>query len=806
MMKKSCFFIFLLVIQITGNAQGLLVRNPAKGFTIWMPAPSFEQALLLGNGEMGAMVFGHPHNETIIVNHCALYLPTTYPFKPIDQAGRLTEIRELLLRGKGTEAALIPVEQSKQEGYPGQIWNDPYIPAFDLLIQTQTDNIDQYQRSLDFETGEALISWKQNGTLIERRQFISRTDSLLVIQIKASKPVSVTFELKQRPVNWDQWNYINENIKYTRIATDSNQLYYSCEFVRQWQPNIIGYNGVGLLKATDGKISRKGNALHIEKATQILFFVKVKPYYFGGYSNKEALASTVKSIPGDYQQLLASHVSIHKELFNRVQLNLNGTAADYLMDGEVMMQQAKERFSPAFVEKQFYAARYNILSATGKNLPNLQGIWGNSWTPPWASDYTHNGNLPTAISSFLSSDMPELMNSFFDYHDARLPYYRDNAQKLYNCRGIIVSSHTSSHGWNVHFDKTWCMTFWIGGAAWASHFYYDYWLYTQDKQFLAERAYPFMKEAALFYEDFLTEGSDGKWVFNPSYSPENNPANNPSQAVVNATMDVALAKELFRNLLSAGIVLNEKKEQMQKWSQILAKMPAYQTDSTGAFREWLWPGYQENHYHRHISQLYGMYDLIDPEIAQDPELWKGIQKTLEERMKVRRNDQGGIMVFGLVQMAWVAANLGDAAMTEEIIHWLSAQYWSNSLATYHDPNGLFNMDLSGGFQTAIIKTLVYSEPGFIHILPAKPASWETGSISGILARNQVSVNQLSWTPEKVILKLQSPIGQKIKLKGPSKSASVWVNNKTKTFEEKNKTVEVTLKASEELKIEINLNN
>ncbi|HCC29689.1 MAG TPA: alpha-L-fucosidase, partial [Marinilabiliales bacterium] len=128
------------------------------------------------------------------------------------------------------------------------------------------------------------------------------------------------------------------------------------------------------------------------------------------------------------------------------------------------------------------------------------------------------------------------------------------------------------------------------------------------------------------------------------------------------------------------------------------------------------------------------------------------------------------------------------------------------LATYHDPNGLFNMDLSGGFQTAIIKTLVYSEPGFIHILPAKPASWETGSISGILARNQVSVNQLSWTPEKVILKLQSPIGQKIKLKGPSKSASVWVNNKTKTFEEKNKTVEVTLKASEELKIEINLNN
>lgn len=806
-MKQFIFLLILFsILKIDSIAQGLLVRNPAKSFTSWMPAPSFEQALLLGNGEMGAMVYGHPHNETIIINYGALYLPTTYPYKPVNQSVKLDEIRKLILEGNGTEAALIPVEQSKQEGYPGQIWNDPYIPAFDLLIQSSPENIEHYQRSLNFETGEALVSWTQQNTRFERLQFVSRADSVLVVQMTATKPFAAFLEFKQRPVNWDQWAYINEHIKSTQISASKKQLNYTCEFAKQWEPNIIGYDGVGLLKSTDGMVTQKGNTLVIENATQILFFVKVKPFYYGQSSDKTNLSAQLEHLPGDINLLKKRHESIHKELFNRIQLNLNGPADDYLMDGEVMMQQAKERFSPAFVEKQFYAARYNILSATGKNLPNLQGIWGNSWTPPWASDYTHDGNLPVAVSSFLCSNLPELMQPFFDYHNKLLPYYRDNAQKLYNCRGIMVPGHTSSHGWNVHFDKTWCLTFWTGGAAWASHFYYDYWLYTLDKTFLAERAYPFMKEAALFYEDFMTLGSDGKWVFNPSYSPENNPANNPSQAVVNATMDVALAKELFRNLIAAGKVLNESKSQIQKWTTVLEKMPAYETDSTGAFREWLWPGYHENHNHRHISQLYGMYDRIDPEIAQNPELWKGVKKTVEERMKVRRNDQGGIMVFGLVQMAWVAANLGDAALTEDIIHWLSSQYWSNSLATYHDPNGLFNMDLSGGFQTTVIKTLIYSEPGYIWVLPAKPASWETGTIEGIQARNQITIHQLTWNPEKVTLVIESPFDQKVTVKIPDKSISFLLNNKLMPVDTKENTIIITLKRAEKQKVEFILSN
>jgi hypothetical protein len=234
---------------------------------------------------------------------------------------------------------------------------------------------------------------------------------------------------------------------------------------------------------------------------------------------------------------------------------------------------------------------------------------------------------------------------------------------------------------------------------------------------------------------------------------------------------------------------------------MLAKMPAYEVDSTGALREWLWPGYQENHHHRHVSHLYGMYEIIDPDIKTDSVLWKGVHKAVEERMKIRRQDNGGIMVFGLVQLAWVAENLGDEKLTQDIISWLSAQYWSNSLATFHDPNGLFNMDLSGGFQSVIIRSLIYSEPGYISILPAKPPVWESGSISGILVRNQVKINELKWSTKQVDLQLESPKKQQVVFQLPRKTGSIEVENgKLINYDKKGQTATINIAANQKVKI------
>ncbi len=785
-------------------------NNDTKGFASWLPAQTSDNALLLGNGTMGAMVYGLPYNETIILNHADLYLPLNIPQKPVEQEKVLDEVRGALLRGNGSEAEKFPLELCNQAGFYGKIATDPFIPAFDVKIKTTpVDNVSDYERGVDFEKGVAYVRWNQGSNVIERSQFISRADSVMVIRVKSKAPINISFSFSRRDVAWNQWEYINKYIKKTEYYANGNNLYYKSEFSYQWEGNIAGFEGVGKVIPQNGVTKTEGNAVTVNNTTDVMLIVKIETYKTGHPFKEDEVKAKLQKMERSYDQALAAHVKVHSELFNRVQINLGGSLKDANMDAEVMMLNAKDKFSPAFVEKQFYAARYNILSATGKNPPNLQGIWGSLWTPAWQSDYTHDGNLPVAVSSYLCANMPELMNSYFDYHDARLDDYRTNAKNLFGCRGLMVPSHSSSHGLNQNYGPVWCLNFWTGGAAWAAHFYYDYWLYTSDMDFLRKRAYPFMKDAALFYEDFLSIGVDGKYVFNPSYSPENNPTNHSSQAVINATMDVMLAKELLRNLLSVGKSLNESKGQLREWNDMLAKMPEYEVDSTGCLREWLWPGYEENHHHRHVSHLYGMYDIIDPDLKADTVLWNGVRRAVEERMKVRRNDRGGIMVFGLVQLAWVAENLGDAELVQDIISWLSAQYWSNSLATFHDPNGLFNMDLSGGFQSVIIRALIYSEPGYISLLPAKPPVWEHGSVAGVLARNQVKVEKMAWSQRKVELELASPIKQQITLRLPDNAINIMVDGnmgKIISYNKREKTALIDIKSGQLANFVIELGN
>ena len=745
-----------------------LAQKDFKGVVNWQPAPDYNDASLIGNGDMGAMVPGNPYNETIIVSQHNLFLPINMPPKPIDQLSRLDEIRTLIKNYNGTRAAEIPVEQSLKEGYPGQIWSDPYIPAFDLKIKVLPENIEKYQRSVDFQTGECSVDWVQNGNKITRKQFISRKDSVMVVYIKSeNKPIDAEINLAQHTVNWNEWEYINNHFKRTEISHEGKNVVYTAEFTKQWKPNIIGYQGFMQLKNTDGKVEENSTGVKINGAKEILFFVKVIPVWYGESFNKlNAAEKLFSSLQSNYNTLLENHAKIHGEIFNRVSLNLGGNETDYNAYGETMMQQAKNKSSKAFVERQFNAARYNILCASGPNIPNLQGIWGNSWTPPWSSDYTEDGNVETAISSYLSSGMKEFLLPFFEYQEKMMPYYRENARRLYGCSGIMVPSHQSSHGYNVHFDKTWCLTFWTGGAAWISSYFYDYYLYTKDLAFLKNHAYPFMKESAQFYEGFLTKDKNGKYEFNPSYSPENNPANNPSQACLNATMDVALAKELFRNLIAVAPLVKENNAQINRWKRMLADLPDYKTDKNGFFKEWIDDNAEENHYHRHVSHLYGMYNIIDPEIKNNPQLWEAVKKSYYERMKVRINDGGGVMVFGLCQMSWIAANIGDKEMYKTIIDWLSAHYWTNALGTYHDPNGLFNCDLSGGFQNSVIKGLVYSEPNYVKIFPSKPDDWDKGSISGVCLRGNATIKSLSWDNNKVKISITSPVAQTLKLEFP----------------------------------------
>jgi hypothetical protein len=518
------------------------------------------------------------------------------------------------------------------------------------------------------------------------------------------------------------------------------------------------------------------------------------------------LRQRLQALPASFDQLLGRHVTLHAPFFNRASLNL-GSHENNDQSSETLLATALQNPSdapPALFEKLFSAGRYAILSSCGQLPPTLQGIWAGSWTPAWSGDFIHNGNLPIAISSLLPASTPELMHSYFDYLESFMDDFRENARRLYNCRGIYLPTYTATHGKQNHFHQHWCHTFWTAAIAWAAHYYYDYWQYTGDRTFLAQRALPFMEEAMAFYEDFLISGDDGKLLFLPSTSPENSPANTGSQASINATMDVALVKELVRHTITASQFLEVNGEKIPAWESLLQRLPAYRINDRGELAEWLWPDLQDNHAHRHPSHLYSLFYECDPDIEHDQRLQEAARAVIEARLVWWRGEDIAQhdMAFGLVMLGLAATHLRMTETAYEIASWLATRYWRSSLVSTHNHGSIFNVDLSGGFPALLIEMLVQSHVGSIELLPVLPVQWSYGSLKGVTCRGAITLD-LSWQPQHIQLTLHTNHTQHITLL--FQSDIVAVNAQTEiTFQCSGKQVSLTLPEHQTITLEVNV--
>ena len=563
------------------------------------------------------------------------------------------------------------------------------------------------------------------------------------------------------------------------IAAEGPVLTYRNIFLKRRPDSIAGHEGAAHVRARGGSVETLKDAIVVKGADEVLVLVGLDVIDNAEKSILGSLQNRLTALTADFDELLGRHAAIHGEIFNRTRLDLGGGQDHKLSSEELLKKSSLGNLNRALLEKEFDAARYAILSSTGELPPTLQGVWTGTWTPPWQSDYTQNGNVPSAVASMLMANMPECMEAYINYIESMVPHFRANARKLYGCRGIMLPSRTSAHGYNVHFNEEYIHLFWTPGAAWAAHFFYDYYLYTGDREFLEKRALPFMKEAALFFEDFLYEGHEGKYMFNPSYSPENTPSNSNSQACINATMDIAIVKELLTNLVTVCEELDIEQEGVMRWKWMLQKMPEYQINDDGTVAEWTTEDLIDNplidnHRHRHISHLYALYDGLGDEIATDKALRDAFKKVIENRMGPRRADGGGVMSFGLVQLGQSAASLGEADLAYEVVDMLANVYWRPNMVSTHNPNSIFNVDICGGMPAVIIKMLVYSEPGKIVLLPALPKEWPSGVIEGVLCRGQVEVKRLKWDDRpfdftqdrQVAVSLVSQIPQNVTIKIP----------------------------------------
>jgi hypothetical protein len=662
-----------------------------------------------------------------------------------------------------------------------------------------------YLRSLDYETGVARVRWTDDRATFDRRAFVSRADNLVVVRLTSSKRGAIDVDLRLDEHDsseggyWDPAGRRARGIRDYEVFAEPGWLTYRSRY------NLTKGGYVVLARAVPagGHVQCEHGTMRVRGADSLLVTARIEPLKDYAGRDERALRESMAAAGKNFRSLLRRHQKEHLRVFGRVSLDLGGSPADHARPSEELVDAARKGTPPAaLLEKEFDEGRYAILSSCGELPPTLQGVWTGTFGPPWSSDYTQNGNVQSAIASALSGAMPECLLSYVRYMEEILPDCRTNARRMFGARGINVASRTSSHGLNNHFDRTWPMTFWTAGAGWAAQFLYDYWLYTGDRAFLATRAFPYMAEAARFYEDFLFEGPDGRYIFSPSYSPENNPANVDSQACVNATMDIAVARELLTNCLAAAETLGIRDARTERWRSMLTKTPAYEINADGAVKEWTWPGIEDNYAHRHCSHLYALFNYLPDDIEADPALTEAFRVAIRRRAEERRKEAGGgVMAFGLVQLGLAAATLGDSETVSFVIDRLSRHYYFSSLNTSHDPGSIFNTDLAGGLPAVIIHSLVNSKPGRVDLLPAVPSQMSRGRLAGTLLRGAIRLHVLEWSPGAVKAVMTSREKQAVTVRLPSPMVSLNVNGRGHDIQPGGREARVTLPMGRRVTVE-----
>jgi hypothetical protein len=693
----------------------------------------WEHAFVTGNGWQGAACYGGPLALRVTLSHERLFQPVHEPLDAPDTGRALPELRELCYAGKFQQAAdeVLALATADDPRYSQLRQIDPFVGAATLTFvpHGRGGPVSRWRRRVDHASGVVRHEWSDEAGHLSQDVFASRSHNVVAVRIAASGGLSGRFHLGP----------IHGAPPAPQAFRNTEALSITVSFPVRWPGSVTGYDVTCRLIAYGGAVTRErgGTSVSVTDADQVLLLARTTVHSPAREYTAQQDAD-LGDLPANFDELLRSHVTLHRALFDRCRLELGD--ANEPTTTEALLKTP----SPALAARLFEAGRYAIISASGDLPPNLQGVWSGTFDPAWRGGYTLDGNLPSAVSALASTGTPELLLPVFDLLDTYREDFRHNADRLYRAGGIMLPPHLSTHGRHNHFTPRWCLTFWTAGAAWASRLYYDYWRYTGDDDFLARRALPFMRAAAQFYVDFAN-AAGAAVTFAPSYSPENAPeGSDGSQACVNATMDAAAVRDLLRNLLDGTRALGHTDPDEPQWRRLLDRLPRYRVGADGALAEWLWPGLENNQAHRHASHLFGLWYEPDPDLLDDPALRRAAAEAIRARLRWW-HDEGDEMAFGLAQLGIAAATLGLADEAHEIVSRLSTRYWRPNLVSTHNAGELFNTDICGGLPAIIVAMLVGARGDTVHLLPALPQAWPTGSIRGVLLRGGLRVDRLTWS-------------------------------------------------------------
>ncbi len=714
----------------------------------------WKEALPSGNGTIGAAVYGAVHRETVLLTHDDLWHEVVTNELP-DVSHKLPEIRAHLAKGDAYAADPILSKALSDAGYKADIGAP--LPLGDLLVTIPVSHgFTNYSRELNMETGEVSVSWSDNGADFLRKVFVSRTDECVVMEVSSSKALMAEIEL-------DLHDRLDAHIcdqPDPKLPTDLD--------VKTDEPDWIFYaakNDDGLDFGAVARVVKTGKSA----------LVVLKMFVKGERSADWAeLKSEIEALEMDYAALLAPHAEAHGEIFNRVTLEL-GASGHETSNEELLMQAYQGTVPPAMLEKMWAYGRYLLISSSreGSQPSPLQGKWCGSYRGYWTFNMA-NENLQMNYWQAMSGNMPEVALPVFDYVERMMDDFRENAKKLYGCRGILMSCITTPPS-GLFKDIQPHILHWTGAAAWVGQHFYDYYLHTNDEVFLKERCIPYLREVAQFYEDFFTVDENGFYVSSPSNSPENHPGNYVEGAAelcsmetaMNATMDFALAKEVLMHLIESG-------DDVERWQAMLGKIPAYQVNEDGAVCEWMHEFFDDNYAHRHQSHIYPVFPGLEVTRESDPELFKAFEVAIRKRLEIGIGSQTG---WSLAHMANVYARMGEGDDALNCLSLLARACVMNNFYTTHNDwrnSGIgvdfapapYQIDANFGWTAAVQEMLLFSVPGKITVLPAISSDWKTGSVKGLLSRGGVEVS-IDWNlSERVEVGLVAGSDQSVMLSTP----------------------------------------
>ena len=732
----------------------------AEATVLWykQPAKVWSDAMPLGNGRLGAMVFGDPEKERILLNEETVWTGGPYNPTNIEGAKHIQEIRDLVFKGNYAKAHWAfgrylmgyPVEQQKYQPL-GDLW----------LVFPGHKDVADYRRDLDMDTAVASVRYTHDGVVFRRETLVSSVDQVVAVRLTADKPGRISFRSQLTGYrNGAHSNYGSEQFRMDPIAPDTLQLagHTSSYLGIEWK---IKYHARAKFIVDGGSMAVDYNSLTVTDADAVTILIPAATNFVNyrdvSASEKERVMTALAGVAGkSYQQIKKDHIAAHRKLFRRVSINLGSSATSQLPTDQRCKAFVEGKADPQLASLYFQFARYLLIASSrpGTKAANLQGIWNEEVNPSWDSKYTTNINLEMNYWAAEVGNLEECVEPLIDMLCEITEPGAYTAKHSYGARGWVLHQNTDIWWATAPMDGVSWGTFATGGAWLCTHLWEHYLYNPDDKEYL-KKVYPVLKGAALFFVDTLVEHPDKKVLVTcPSTSPENVPHrpgnietfdeiigdNITPNICAGPAMDTQILRDLFGYVIEAAKILEKDQRFRKELEEMRAKLAPTQIGQHGQIQEWFDDWDDPKDTHRHFSHLYGIYPSSQINIRTTPKLARAAGKSV-----TMRGD------FGTgFSMAWkmnIWARLLDGNRAHKIFRHLIDKNNCTNMFTkcFSTPQveGVF------GAAAGLAEMLMQSYDGTIEVLPALPDAWPRGQVKGLRARGGYILD-LEWDKGKLV--------------------------------------------------------